>query len=267
VEDPDIDAVYNPLPNGLHGRWTIAALDAGKHVLCEKPFTANAAEAEQVADRAEQTGLVVMEAFHYRYHPVTMRLVEIIDSGELGDLRHVEATFCFPLLKPKDIRWNPALAPGAMMDAGCYAVHMVRTLGRGEPQVSSAKALLWKPGIDRAMRAELTFPSGVTGRIHTSMFSARVLAISAKAVGSEGELRVLNPLSPHFGHRIALRTKSGRRVEHLTRRPTYEYQLDAFLAAVDDGTPTLTAPADSIATMKVIDAIYQAAGMEPRQPT
>ena len=267
LADPDVDAIYNPLPNGLHGKWTIAALEAGKHVLCEKPFTADAAEAEAVAAAAERTGLVCMEAFHYRYHPVAHRMRELIDNDELGDVRHVEASFCFPLTHPNDIRWDPALAGGALMDAGCYAVHMVRLLGGGEPEVVSAKAKLWRTGVDRAVVADLRFPSGITARIHTSMFSARVLQISAKAVGSRGELHVLNPLAPQMGHRLTVRTGHHGRVEHLTRRPTYDFQMEAFVAAVQHGAPILTGPDDSIATMRVIDAIYRAAGMEPRQPT
>src|SRR5436190_23731092 len=97
IDDPSIDAIYNPPPNGLHGRWTIAALEAGKHVLCEKPFTANADEAEEVAAVARRTGLVVMEAFHYRYHPLAVRLVTLLRSGELGSIRHVDAWMCTPL--------------------------------------------------------------------------------------------------------------------------------------------------------------------------
>ncbi len=120
LADASLDAVYIPLPNGLHGRWTIAALEAGRHVLCEKPFTANAVEAQLVADAAAASGLVVMEAFHWRYHPVAARMVEIMRSGELGELRHIETATCFPNFKRHDIRWNPELAGGTLMDAGCY---------------------------------------------------------------------------------------------------------------------------------------------------
>jgi hypothetical protein len=102
LADPSIDAIYNPLPNGLHAEWTIAALEAGKHVLCEKPFTANAKEAEAVAAVASGTGLVVMEAFHYRYHPLAERMREIVERGELGQLRRVETALCFPLPKFSD---------------------------------------------------------------------------------------------------------------------------------------------------------------------
>src|SRR5690348_5372824 len=164
LADPDIDAVYNPLPNGLHGRWTRAALAAGKHVLCEKPFTANAAEAREIADLAATSDRVVMEAFHYRYHPLALRVEEIVASGELGKLQRVETALCFPLPLFSDIRYNYDLAGGATMDAGCYAVHMARTFGGGEtPKVVSASAKLRDARIDRAMTAELRFPSGHTG--------------------------------------------------------------------------------------------------------
>lgn len=165
IADPEVDAIYNPLPNGLHGRWTRAALAAGKHVLCEKPFTANAAEAREIAELATDSDRVVMEAFHYRYHPMTLRAEEIIASGELGPLRHVEAALCFPLPKFSDIRYDYGLAGGAMMDAGCYPVHMVRTFGGPSPEVVAAQAKLRDEQIDRAMTADLRFPAGHTGRV------------------------------------------------------------------------------------------------------
>ena len=139
LADPDIDAIYNPLPNGLHAEWTIAALEAGKHVLCEKPFTANAKEAEDVAAVATRTGLVVMEAFHYRYHPLAQRMREIVESGELGTIRRVETALCFPLPKFSDIRYQYDLAGGATMDVGTYTVHMARLLGARSPRSSRPK--------------------------------------------------------------------------------------------------------------------------------
>jgi predicted dehydrogenase len=271
LADPEIDAIYNPLPNGLHGRWTIAALEAGKHVLCEKPFTANADEARQVAETAQRTGLVVMEAFHYRYHPLARRMLEIVESGELGGLQVVDATFAFPLPRFNDIRYQFDLAGGAMMDAGCYAVHMVRMMGGaatgGEPSVVHAEAKLHKPNVDRAMRADLRFPAGHTGRVRCSMWSSTVLKIAARAIGEHGEMSVANPLAPQMWHRLSVRTRAGKRVEHVSRRASYDYQLDAFTAAVLRGEPILTPPADSIANMSVIDGIYTAAGLSPRVPS
>ncbi|BBZ43411.1 Gfo/Idh/MocA family protein [Mycobacterium parmense] len=267
IGDPDIDAVYNPLPNGLHGRWTKAALLAGKHVLCEKPFTANAAEAREVAELAAQSDRVVMEAFHYRYHPLALRIEEIIASGELGELRRVEAAFCFPLPKFSDIRYNYSLGGGATMDAGCYAVHMTRTFGGATPEVVSAQAKLRNARIDRAMTAELQFPGGHTGGLRTSMWSSDLLRISARVVGERGELRALNPVMPHLFHRLTVRAAGGKRVERFSRRTSYAYQLDAFADAVLRGAEVKTSPRDAIENMTVIDAIYRAAGLPLREPS
>ena len=219
IADPDLDAVYNPLPNGLHGRWTRAALAAGKHVLCEKPFTANAAEAREVAELAAKSDRVVMEAFHYRYHPLTLRAEQIIASGELGKLERVEAALCGLLPKFSDIRYNYSLAGGATMDVGCYAVHMVRTFGGSTPEVVSAQAKLRDPQVDRAMTAELRFAGGHTGRVRCSMWSSDLLRLSAKVVGDRGELRVLNPVAPF--RRLSVRSADGNRVERFSRRATY----------------------------------------------
>jgi predicted dehydrogenase len=267
LADPDIDAVYNPLPNGLHGRWTRAALEAGKHVLCEKPFTANAAEAREIAALASASDRVVMEAFHYRYHPLALRAEEIVASGELGTLRRVETALCFPLPKFSDIRYDYGLAGGATMDAGCYAVHMARVFGGETPSVVSASAKLRSPRVDRAMTAELAYPAGHTGRITCSMWSSSVLKISAKVVGSRGSLSVVNPLMPQAYHRFTTEIDGVRRTEKFPRRSTYAYQLDAFAAAVLEGAPVKTSAADAVETMTVIDEIYRAAGLPVREPS
>lgn len=267
IDDPEVDAIYNPLPNGLHGKWTRNALAAGKHVLCEKPFTANAAEAREIAELAAKSDRVVMEAFHYRYHPLCLRVEEIIASGELGKLQQLEAALCFPLPKFSDIRYNYSLAGGATMDAGCYAVDMVRTFGGSMPEVVSAQAKLRDPQVDRAMTAELRFEGGQMGRVRCSMWSSNLLQLSAKVIGDRGELRVLNPVMPHSFHRLVVRSTEGKRVERFSRRPSYAYQLDAFAAAVLRGEPVKTTPEAAVENMTVIDAIYRAAGLPLRQPT
>jgi predicted dehydrogenase len=203
-----------------------------------------------------------MEAFHWRYHPLAHRMIEIIDSGELGTLQRVEAAFCFPLPFPHDIRWQLSLAGGAMMDAGCYAVHMVRTMAAAEPAVTTATARLRSPGVDRYLRAELVFPGGVTGRVTASMWSSSVLKLSAVAVGDRATMRVCNPLAPQTFHRLRV----NNRHERVRGGATYDYQLTAFAAAVRSGAPTLTSPADSVANMRVIDDVYRAAGLAPRRP-
>lgn len=265
VADPEIDAVYVPLPNGLHAEWTERALAAGKHVLCEKPFTSNAAEAERVASAARATDRVLMEAFHWRYHPLGQRMVEVCRLGLLGTIRHVETALCFPLPIPGDIRYRLDLAGGALMDTGCYTIHMMRHLAGEEPAaVNTAESRLSSPRVDRATRATFRFPSGATGRITCSLFSARLLQISARVVGDEGELRVWNPLAPHFAHRFELRTRAGRSRERFSRDATYLFQLRAFERAVRHGAAFPTGVDDAVANMRVIDAVYEKSGLGPR---
>jgi predicted dehydrogenase len=268
LADPALDAVYVPLPNGLHGRWTLAALEAGKHVLCEKPFTADAAQAREVAAAAESTGLVVMEAFHYRYHPLAHRMLEVVESGELGAVRRVETSMCFPLPVFSDIRYDFGLAGGALMDAGCYAVHCLRLLSGGEPVVTSATALTLRRDrrIDRAMTAQFSLPGGATGRIRASMWSRTLLDIRARVVGEHGTMTVTNYAAPQMPSRFVVTVDGKRRRERFGGESTYTHQLRAFAAAVRGEPTNLTPPADSVATMSLIDAIYTAAGLPLRTP-
>jgi predicted dehydrogenase len=264
LDDPDLDAVYIPLPNALHAPWTMKAIESGKHVLCEKPLTSNAAEARLVAAAAAKAGLVVMEAFHYRYHPLAARMREICDSGELGAVRSVSVSVCIPLPKFNDIRYSYPLGGGALMDAGCYALHCLRLLGDGTPEVVSARARRRSPEIDRAMSAELRFPGGATGRITTSIWSGRLLDIGARVVGEQGELKVLNFLAPQYYNRLSVQTPAFSRHEKVRGHSSYTYQLRAFADAVLRGGPVLTPPEDAVITMSLIDDVYRAAGMRLR---
>jgi predicted dehydrogenase len=265
LADPDIDAIYNPLPNGLHCEWTIRALRAGKDVLCEKPIASNAQEAQQMADAARETGRVLVEAFHWRYHPLAARVKDLLASGAIGAPRHYEAAFGIPIgLLRNDIRWSWKLAGGALMDAGCYAVSMVRHMSEAEPEVASAQALLWSPQVDRRMDAQLRFEGGRTAAITASMWSRTLFKMALRIEGERGEIRVFNPIAPHLYNRVTVRTPSGKTSERVTGESTYACQLRAFVDHVRNGTPVPTGPADAIANMRVIDAIYRAAGLKPR---
>ena len=266
IADPDIDAIYNPLPNSLHAPWTLRAIAAGKHVLCEKPFASNEAEAAEVADAARSAGLVVMEAFHYRHHPLARRMLDVV-TGELGKLRHVEAALCFPLPRFSDIRYRFDLAGGATMDAGCYPINCIRLLGQDEPAVVSARARLRGPAVDRAMVADFRFPGGATGRIITSLWSGQLLRLGARAVGERGEMRVFNYLSPQAFNLLTVRAGGKTRRERVRGEATYTYQLRAFAAAVLRGEPVATTPEDAVANMRQIDDVYRAAGLPVRGTT
>jgi predicted dehydrogenase len=264
LSDPDIDAVYNPLPNSLHCEWSIRALQAGKHVLCEKPMASNAAEAERMAQVALEARLTLVEAFHYRYHPLAARLKEVSEGGKLGRIEHIEAHMCVPLLRPGDIRYRYELAGGATMDLGCYAVNLIRFLAGSEPEVTHAEARLSSPEVDRWMAAEFRFADGRTGKITCSLFSSVLLRLSARVRGDRGEMRVINPFAPHLFHRLKVSDPKRTVVERVRGDATYTHQLRTFVSAVRGGALMPTDEADGIANMRVIDAIYERAGLRAR---
>jgi predicted dehydrogenase len=274
IADPDIDAVYNPLPNSLHGRWTLAAIEAGKHVLCEKPFTSNADEAREVAAAARQAAVVVMEAMHYRYHRLAQVMVDQLaliagsEADRRGGVRHIHCTVSFPLEGPDDIRYHYDLAGGATMDAGCYAIDCVRLLGPGQPEVVAALATEQSPRLDRSMYAFLRFPGGATAWLDVSLTQGGKLRADVHAVGTHGQMRVQNFIHPYIRFRVT--TKTAQHAESISSDPgespdtTYLGQLRAFAAAVLRGEPFPTTPEHAIVTMELIDDIYRAAGLPLR---
>jgi predicted dehydrogenase len=265
LADPAIDAIYNPLPNGLHCEWTIKSLRAGKDVLCEKPIASNADEAQQMADAARATGRKLVEAFHWRYHPLAARVKEVIATGAIGAPRHYHVALGFPIgLMRNDIRWQWDLAGGTMMDLGCYTVSMVRHIAGAEPEVVEAHSKLWSPQIDRRTEARFRFADGRTASILASMWSTTLVKASLRVTGESGEIRVFNPIGPHVYNRVTVRGKTGTTKERVAGETTYVCQLRAFVDHVRKGTPVPTDADDGVANMRVIDAIYRAAGLKVR---
>lgn len=262
INDDSLDAVYIALPNSAHGRWSIAALEAGRHVLVEKPFAVNQNEAEEMVGVAEKTGRLLVEAFHWRYHPIAQRMLEI--RAELGQLISAEAEFSTDI-PAGDIRYDVALAGGAMMDLGCYPVHWLRVLAGEEPAIVDAVVDEGPPGIDETMVANLVFPCGLVARLRTSMEDAEEFTAFLDLEGEDGWLQAKNPLLPHLGNRVRAELPGERVIdEEIEGLTTYHYQLDAFRHMVEDGLAPLTGGADAIANMAVIDAIYESAGLAVR---
>lgn len=251
IADPEVDAVYNALPPALHADLTIQALRAGKPVLCEKPFAMTASEARAMVAAARETGVMLMEAFHYRYHPMFARLLEIVRGGSLGALKRIEAVFNVPIPEaPGEIRYDDGLGGGALMDLGTYPVHWCRTVAGSEPTVVSASADLTGGAVDVVSRAELAFAGGLTAGLSCSM--AEGPAIRLVIEGARGTLTATNPLAPQMGH--LLEGPDGLR-ETFTREPTYDFQLRAFVEAVQSGVEPATSGEDSVAQMALLDQI------------
>ncbi|MFJ1747448.1 Gfo/Idh/MocA family protein [Streptomyces sp. NPDC088116] len=268
VADPEIEVVYNPLANSLHGPWNLAALQAGKHVLTEKPSASNAAEATEVHEATAKAGTVFMEGFHYLFHPVTLRLHELLSSGELGDLRHVDTMVAMPAPPDSDIRWSLPLAGGALMDLGCYSLHAQRVLAPwagGTPRLIAARGgeRAGAAGVDEWLDADLEFPGGATGTARCHM-AHHTFEMSCRVVGSRGEATAVNFVQPHLDDRVVVRTSAGERTEELGRRSSYTYQLEAFAAHLRHGTPLVLDADDALTTMRLVDDTYRAAGFPVR---
>jgi predicted dehydrogenase len=263
LADPSIDLVYNALPPSLHASWTIAALEAGKDVLCEKPFTMNAASARQVIAAASSTGRRVIEAFHDHYHPLSEWIRSTVASGSLGQILRASAVFngSNPYIEGT-LRHEPSLGGGALMDLGCYPVHWLRSLFPGSPTVTSAAADLNPSGADITMKASLTFPGEVSATVECSMVEGVTLQSSLVLTGSSGTLTVDNIVFPSAGHSIRLERDGVPYVTTVAGRTTYDHQLEAVLDALRTGSPLPTEGQDSIDNMATIDAIYEAAGFD-----
>jgi predicted dehydrogenase len=259
LADAEIDLVYVALPPSEHAEWSIAALRAGKHVLCEKPFALNAIEAQRMVDAAAETGGRLIEAFHDDYHPLATRTRQL--ASELGPIRSVEAVFLVTNpFAPGALRHEPALGGGALMDLGCYAVHQVRRLLGEEPEVVRATAALGPAGVDESIEATLAFPSGATAVVRASMSSQFENWIRFEA--DAGRVEVDGVVFPSRGHSIRSWINGVHRVQTVAGDETYDHQLAAVVAAISDGTPLPTEGADPVANMAVIDAIYAAAGVD-----
>jgi predicted dehydrogenase len=262
--DERVSAVYVGLPISLHRDWSIRALEAGKHVLCEKSFASNAGEAEEMASVARERGLVIMDAFHYRYHPVFLRAKEIYDSGVLGTIRRIDAQFRIPVADPASIRNVYELGGGVTMDIGCYPISWARHITGEEPEVVGADAVVGPPNVDVCLEARLRFPSGVVATVCGDMRVGVDFVAELSVTGEAGTLTVRNPLVPQLGHRIVVDADGKRTVETRDRRASYGYQLDAFIAAVEEGQPLFTDADDAVRQMRVIDRCYEAAGLPVR---
>ena len=261
IEASDIDAVYNALPPNLHAQWSIAAVDAGKPVLCEKPFARSVADVEAMLAAETRTGRLIMEAQHTYYHPRHARIREIVQSGLLGKVRHISAQFDVPVPRTSgEIRWDGAVGGGALWDLGVYPVFWLRATIGEEPQLVSAAHALNDKGADIWTDAAFTFASGATGSISCSM--ERVFAAWLKVEGEGGTLFVNNPLSPPKEQSLTLDIDGRITEERFTTRPTYSFQLEAFRDAVVKGERVHTRGVDSLATIQALQRIRTLAGKD-----
>jgi xylose dehydrogenase (NAD/NADP) len=255
LADEDLEAVYMPLPNSMHVEWSVHALEAGKHVLCEKPLARTAEEAQRAFEAAERAGLLLEEAFMYRHNPQTVRLKGLVDEGAVGRVRLVRAVFSFPVQGKGNIRLLPELDGGALGDVGCYCVSGARLLC-GEPEVVWAEAVTGPTGVDEVFAGILRFPGGVLAQLHCGL----VLPFQdeLEVIGEEGSLFVDDPWlcwSP------GIELRRGEEVERIPVEPanSYRLELERFGAAMRGEGRLLLGREESVAQARVLEALRRSA--------
>ena len=270
LSDPRIDLIYLALPPIVHAEWASRALAAGKHVLCEKPLSANGTTAAAIADAADAAGLRAFVGFHFRLHGFIRDLLETIASGILGEVRLVEIDFSIPhfVVQPGNIRLDGDLAGGAVMDVGCYAVDLLRA-AFGEPQVVSAVAQPYDadPRIDLQTDAELRLPGGIPALLRASFLGDDTGAMWVRVDGSEASLLATSVIVPQWGATLTVTATEGTVLRQSSADPaenSYARQLEHLAVVLGDGSESLIDARRVVGTMRVVDAIYRAAGLEPR---
>ncbi len=258
LDDKAIDAVYIPLPNHLHKPWTIHAAKAGKHILCEKPLALTAAETREMIAAADANRVVLMESFMYRYHPRVLAARDMVRSGAIGDLKVIESAFTFRLRNQDNIRYDPAMGGGALMDVGCYCVNISRLMAGREPLSVQARASWAKSGVDEQLTAILDFGAGLTAHFDCALNLAR--RERCIVAGTEGYLSLPMVFLPGEDP-TQLDLVKGRRTDQIqTFDSVNEYQLIAedFMRSIQGEAPAFPIT-DSTANLRVIQALLESA--------
>jgi xylose dehydrogenase (NAD/NADP) len=251
LADRDVDGVYISLPNSLHVEWTIRAVEAGKHVLCEKPMDRRPDQVGRAFDAAERNGRIVMEAFMYRHHLQTHAFHELVGSGKIGRLRQIRAAFSFTLDDPGNVRMRPELDGGALMDVGCYCISGARLVA-GEPELVVGRQIVGETGVDVRFAGVLEFPGGVLAEFHCGFDLPYQSAL--EAIGTDGSVLVREPWlcrDPHL-------EVNGERTD-VADADRYQLQLENFAAAIRGEAQPLLGRADAVAQARVLDALYRSA--------
>lgn len=254
LADPDVDAIYNSLPNSMHVPWTLRALEAGKHVLCEKPMDRRPAEVERAFDAADAAGLIVMEAFMYRHHPQTQKLRELVAGGSIGDVLKIRSHFTFLLEDESDLRMRPELDGGSLMDLGCYCVSASRLIA-GEPESVEGSQVLTRTGVDQRFSGKLRFAGGIEAEFECGFDAPRSSRLEIEGTDGSALVRDFQGCSEPIELRRNCKT-ARIEVEDANR---YRLQLENFAGAIAGTEAPLLGRADAVGQARTIEALYRSA--------
>ena len=259
LADPEIDVIYNSLPNALHAEWSIKAMKMGKHVLCEKPLTTNVNDADAVIEAANKTGRIISEAFMYRHHPQTLLVKQMIDNGEIGNLQMIWGSFCFYLTRQADIRFDPALGGGSVWDVGCYPTSYARYLTGKEPVEVFGHLVSGPTGIDLLCAGQLLFPDRVISQFECSFISP--YKVGMEITGDKGRITIPDPYKPGKRTKIILQHDGKEQKIYVKGPELYQGEIEDIENAILLGIPPRISLEDSRGSIATMEALYQSAQM------
>jgi xylose dehydrogenase (NAD/NADP) len=258
LADPEIEAIYNPLPNSMHAEWTIRAVEAGKHVLCEKPLALSTAEVDTIMAAAQTHEKIVAEAFMYRHHPQTMKIKELVANGAIGELRLVRGAFTFYLNHPGDVRLNPQLGGGSVWDVGCYPVSFTRYVIGSEPEEVFAWQVLGPSGVDEVFTGQMRFPGDLLVQFDCGFQSD--FRTYMEFVGSQGTINITSPFKPDSRVKIVVRRGNDEEIVRVSGpKLLYMGEVDDLADAALLGKPQRIPLADSRANVATLVALLKSA--------
>ncbi len=263
INDPEIEAIYNPLPNSLHAEWSIRAMQAGKHVLCEKPLAITAKQGASMAEVARDNGVLLMEAFMYRFHPQTIWALEQVAEGRIGNVKLVRSSFSFNILlppRPQDIRLQAALAGGSLMDVGCYPVNFCRAVYGHTPVAVAARVYMPNEGqVERSANAALDFGDGRFGLIDSS-FELPTRQV-AEIIGEQGTITIPVPFTPGNIEPVVMLALEGQTIhQRFSAIDQYRLEVEHFASCIRFGNSPVLSLEETLENLATIEAIYQSAG-------
>ncbi|MGA9365721.1 MAG: Gfo/Idh/MocA family oxidoreductase [Bacteroidota bacterium] len=257
ISDPEVDVIYISLPNSMHAEWTIKATQAGKHVLCEKPLAVTVEEVDAIAAAAKQARVIVMEAFMYRCHPLTLEVKKLVESGAIGKLRLVRGSFTFNISSASDVRLDPALGGGSIWDVGCYPISYTRMIVGAEPVEAFGWQMTGAGDVDETFIGQLRFPGEVHAQFDCGFRSPYRTHI--QIVGSDGSLAVPRPFQPKLNERILLTNGDKERAITVPGQELYIGEVENMADAILHGTAPRISLADSRGNVATIQALLRSA--------
>lgn len=262
LADPEIDVVYNPLPNSMHAEWTIKAAEAGKHILCEKPLANTVEEVDAMVAAAQKAGVVLMEAFMYRHHPQTLKVQELVDQGAIGKLQGIRGSFTFDIDNEDNVRLNASLGGGSIWDVGCYPISYARLMAGTEPVEVFGWQIVRDHAVDETFVGQMIFPGDVFAQFDSGFRTPQRTHI--ELLGDKGNITLEKPFTPRLNEKIILTSGDETRVITIPGEDLYLGEVENMADAILNGTPIRMSLADSRNNVATIQALLESAAK--RQP-